>query len=139
MSVWNDELRSRFPSGIGLGRILCCANVSEDCWSCSTTYESNGSVISREICLSEDPYWDEWWIHLTKQFIYYKALKPIWTQILNSSPSQTQDSVTSASALPVGMHCRELKKYQGLPMVCSSGNVSVLVWKTYLSGGGRGH
>ncbi|KDN38251.1 hypothetical protein RSAG8_09650, partial [Rhizoctonia solani AG-8 WAC10335] len=56
--VWNDELRSKFPPGIG--HLVCCASVSKGSSSCSTTYESDGSVVSREICISPDTHWYDW-------------------------------------------------------------------------------
>ncbi|CAE6482059.1 unnamed protein product [Rhizoctonia solani] len=52
-SAWN-ELETRFPSGIK--HIIHCAWYEDDRRCCSTIFDSNGGIISREICFSTNAY-----------------------------------------------------------------------------------
>ncbi|CAE6469003.1 unnamed protein product, partial [Rhizoctonia solani] len=95
VSEGNDELKSRFPPGIE--HIICWGN-----WdvfrSCATRYDADGSMISREICISRNNDDSALRMHCIKHVIYYKEVRipkwddhePVWTHKLDSSPSDVQ-------------------------------------------------
>ncbi|KAJ1302322.1 hypothetical protein OPQ81_001138 [Rhizoctonia solani] len=54
VSLLNNQLKSRFPPGIE--HIKCQTSSIGGSWSCSTIFDPNGGIISREICFYEDSY-----------------------------------------------------------------------------------
>ncbi|CAE6486365.1 unnamed protein product [Rhizoctonia solani] len=132
VSVTNDGLKSRFPPGIE--HIICCQRSFPEARSCSTEFDLDGGVISREISMHDTAniaHHTE--IRTTKHIIYYKpesipdwdTEKPIWTKELDSSPNGIPRNSPS-SALPAGMYQHELRRYQGGPRGSDR-----LVWKSF--------
>ncbi|CAE6480186.1 unnamed protein product [Rhizoctonia solani] len=136
VSEWNDELKSRFPAGV---EHIICWHYENGFRSCVTRYDADGSMISREICISRNHFDLVLWRQCTKHVIYYDGgripkwddHKPVWTRKLESSPSDVQSGLPLEATRPFGMYAHELRKYQGLPG--DGGDVSMLVWKSYRS------
>ncbi|EUC53472.1 hypothetical protein RSOL_003390, partial [Rhizoctonia solani AG-3 Rhs1AP] len=136
VSERNDELKSRLPPGI---EHIMCWSYRDEFQSSATRYDADGSMISKEICISrgDDKFELRW--HCTKHVIYYKEdeipkwenHKPVWTHKLDSSPSDVQGGLPLEATKPFGMYMHELRKYQDLPG--HTRNVSMLVWKSYRS------
>ncbi|CAE6503883.1 unnamed protein product [Rhizoctonia solani] len=49
-SSLSDQLKSRFPAAIE--RVICCKESDSDFWSCSTVFDLDGGIVSREVELS---------------------------------------------------------------------------------------
>ncbi|CAE6463332.1 unnamed protein product [Rhizoctonia solani] len=133
VSVTNDGLKSRFPPGIQ--HIICYQRSYPEARSCSTEFDLDGGVISREISMYDTAgltYDTQNW-HTTKHIIYHipdripdwHTQKPVWTKELDSSPSGIPGNSPS-STLPAGMYRHELRRYQGGPEGSDR-----LVWKSF--------
>ncbi|CAE6497929.1 unnamed protein product [Rhizoctonia solani] len=119
ISLMSDGLKSTIPPMIE--HIICFGRPFSRERSCSTMFDSDGSIISREMTMHDQltkTY--EAAIHATKQVIYYKPeeipdwdnLEPVWRKVLNSSPSGIPRKFPS-STLPAGIYQQELRRYQG--------------------------
>ncbi|EUC53471.1 hypothetical protein RSOL_003280, partial [Rhizoctonia solani AG-3 Rhs1AP] len=134
-----NELKSRFPAGI---EHIICWNYVNGFRSCATRYDADGSMISREMCITNDDFDSALQRHCNKHVIYYKEdeipkwdnHEPVWTHKLDSSPSDVQGDLPLEATKPFGMYVHELRKYQGLPGLMGD---SMLVWKSYRSAGER--
>ncbi|CAE6524055.1 unnamed protein product, partial [Rhizoctonia solani] len=138
VSERNNELKSRFPAGI---EHIICWNYGNGFQSCATRYDADGSMISREICISRDDHGYELRRHCTKHVIYYEGHsirrwddhEPVWTHKLDSSPSDVQGGLPLEATKPFGMYVHELRKYQGIPW--HGQDVFLLMWKSYRCAG----
>ncbi|CAE6530436.1 unnamed protein product [Rhizoctonia solani] len=133
---WSNELKSRFP--LGVEHIICSGYLGGAYQSCSTVFDSDGAMISREINISQNVSI----LHLRKRIIqhiiYYDKNEPliwdehepIWTQRFSSPFSEPQNMSPSESIKPQGMYHHELRKHQ---LVGSWDGGPILVWKSYRS------
>ncbi|EUC56739.1 hypothetical protein RSOL_192480, partial [Rhizoctonia solani AG-3 Rhs1AP] len=132
---WNDKLRSRSPPGI---KHITCWDYGIEFRNCTTRWDADGSMISREICNSGDGGGYELLQHCTKHAVYYKDRipqwdnhEPVWTHKLDSSPTDVQGGLPLEATRPFGMYVHEIRKYQAIPV--PGGIFSMLVWKSYRS------
>ncbi|CAE7182749.1 unnamed protein product [Rhizoctonia solani] len=132
MSVWNDELKARFPPGTE--HIICGTFHDKNYRSCSSAFDLTGNLVSRELYITQDTYW-AMWIYSTRHVAYFTdddipqwdKLGPAWTQTLSSHPSGVHD-INSSSVRPAGMHNHSLRMYKDLPWRGES--FSMFVWKS---------
>ncbi|CAE6464799.1 unnamed protein product [Rhizoctonia solani] len=147
----DDELKARFPPGIE--QIIYYVRHDRAHWCCSTVWDLDGGIVSREvelsllkhrlrslitshckICIYNDDKWS--WLRLlhgTKHIIHYKPeelpdwdeQKPVWNKVLHSSPSGIPRNFPS-STLPAGIYQQELSRYQSEPEWSHR-----LVWKSF--------
>ncbi|CAE7206725.1 unnamed protein product [Rhizoctonia solani] len=119
MCTWSDWLKSRLPLGI---RHIACYSDYGDFRSCSTTYDLDGEIISRELRFSSYDGRFQSRRDATKHVLYYKQdwlpkwdkHQLVWTRVLHPSSHQAQDASASESMKPAGMHHHEVQRYQGL-------------------------
>ncbi|CAE7141950.1 unnamed protein product [Rhizoctonia solani] len=132
MSTWNDWLKSGSPPGI---QHMVCFDYEHGFRSCHTTYDLDGTVLSRELRFSSDDLDCELLMDATKHVLYYRQhllpewdkYQPTWTCVLNSS-HKAPDILCLESVQPAGMHYHELLRYEGLPGL--KGDGSMLVWRS---------
>ncbi|CAE6497937.1 unnamed protein product [Rhizoctonia solani] len=131
--LFQDELKSRFPPEIE--HIICCGTMGfrYSCWS--TLFDSDGSMISREISTYDVGFVHVCHIHTTKDVVYYKPQylpnwerqQPAWTKVLDSPPSGILENLP-LSAQPAGIYQQELSKYKYPDRFDGSDR---LVWKSF--------
>ncbi|CAE6522777.1 unnamed protein product [Rhizoctonia solani] len=154
ISTWNNGLKSRlavaafhchhssrpirFPPGI---EHVICWGYDDDFRSCSTTYDRDGSAISREIRFSKSDITYKQVMDITKHVISYEQgsiptleeFQLIWAQVLDTPSCKSPDIVLPELEKPAGMHHHELRRYQSPPGLTGKG--SMLMWKACRKGG----
>ncbi|CAE7107423.1 unnamed protein product [Rhizoctonia solani] len=135
ITTWSDWLKSRFPPGI---QHIVCYSYDDGFHSCSTTYDLDSGMTSRELRFSNNDRRYELQIDATKHILYYEQdmlpewdeHQPVWTRAINPSSHRAQVVLPLESIQPAGMHHHEVKWYHDLPGLWGNGTLDVLVWKS---------
>ncbi|CAE7189260.1 unnamed protein product [Rhizoctonia solani] len=136
LSSWIDGWKLRLPPGIE--HIICWD--ADPFRSCSSTFDQDGILTSRELRFSYNGDYLKFCRDLTKHVLYHKQDQlpkwdehpPVWTHVLGSSSRKAQEILPLNSVRPAGMYHHELRSYQGLP--AQYGNVYMVVWKATQNG-----
>ncbi|CAE7206734.1 unnamed protein product [Rhizoctonia solani] len=118
--TWSDELRSKLPPGISH---MICWNPYGDFHSCSTTFDHDGAIASRELRFSKYNNSFELRTDVTKHILYYEQngipqwdeYQPVWTHVTSSCSREARDILPSEPIRPAGMYHHEIRKYRRLP------------------------